>query len=174
MILRTVLIISSLFSFFKGQVTEHSFGEKYKEVDTLSVLNLKNKIYGKDKIKILRVVAIKSDEEEEDAIREWIRILKNDSAIASIWIPKGMEIKNFGVSGVGKTKNGFLISTFSGGGNYFYSRTLFFNYRGDNFYFEKMDAEDYIHDKDYTMTGTMIINPPIRADKFILEDNLDM
>jgi len=101
-----------------------------------------------------------------------IVVTQNSKTIASILLPNPEDVKNFSVTKIEETKNGFKISINWGGGNYIYDMVYFFAYKSGQFYLNSIETNNYGPDTDVARK-TKKINPPIPIDKFDIISYLD-
>lgn len=90
-----------------------------KNIDTICVVELKNKQYKNDKIQLLELY---------DTIKGMKSIeMRNDAVVLNtINLPNSDDVKNFSIDSIFETKKGFDILASWGGGQYFYKRNFSF------------------------------------------------
>lgn len=163
-----ILIVAvSCFS-CKGQENNRKIIENEKEtkaifytrsIDTLSVLNLEGKQYGNVRYQLLKLYNIDNDLTS-------IEIVKNQDSLNTINLPSSEDVKNFSVSKIVQTNDGFKILANWGGGNNFYKREFDFLYKDGEFYFSNIVKEHYVQDVNKEIRTIEKISPLISLSKF--------
>lgn len=168
MLMRTITILIFLFfGVFKAQ-SENIFERENQVIDTLSVMNLKNKIYKKNKVQILHLGTLDKTEEE---YQMKLQVLINKRVLSNILLPyPDSGLGNFKLSSIEETKKGFLIRSQSGRGDLVLKTVLFLIYRNNNFYLEKVEVINYKPSRDYTKSGIMNVVPPVPIKELVIDD----
>ncbi|QTY27580.1 hypothetical protein [Flavobacterium sp. CS20] len=152
----------------KGQNTQDSGKNKSTKeatlIDTISILPLKNKQYGSNNYKVLQLCNLDSEGYRNKSTSR-IELTKNAKAVSSISLPiPDEEVKNFSVTKIAETTNGFEVAVNWGGGNNIYDVDFYFALRGSQFYLDEIKTGKYGADTEVTRT-TKKINPPIPINK---------
>lgn len=130
-----------------------------KSIDTLSVLKLKGDRYKETKYQVLKLYNF-----DKDLFS--IEVVKNQSLLKIIKLPSVEDVKNFSVSAMIETNDGFKILTNWGGGNYFYKREFSFVFIGNEFYFSSLMKESYKQNSNKEVRTIEKIHPLIPLNKF--------
>lgn len=132
--------------------------------DTLSILQLTNKLYGNSDFKVLRICNL-DNEGYQNKVTSRIELTQENKTVASISLPiPDEEVKNFSVTKIEETKNGFEIAVNWGGGNNIYDVEFYFTFRDNQFYLDEIKTGKYGADTEVTGT-TKKMSPPIPIDK---------
>jgi hypothetical protein len=103
-----------------------------------------------------------------------IELQKNFITECVLVLPKAdIDVKNFSVNDIKKTKEGFAINVSWGGGFWFYNRVFNFIFNNNSFYLNKIVESHYYMQKEDGMSKEKIIAPPIEISKFELLDYID-
>ena len=133
-------------------------------IDTVSMLQLRNKIYGDSDYKVLRLFDL-DNEGYDIGSTSRIELTENNNIVVSLLFPRpDAEPANFGVDTIMETKNGFKIIFSWGGGNYFYRREFYFVFkRSFNSGYQQNDILiDTVNDKKLIeMDTTLYFSDPI-------------
>lgn len=129
-------------------------------IDTLSILPLTNKLYGNSIYKVLRLCNL-DKEGYQNKVTSRIELTRDNKTVASIPLPiPDQEVKNFSVTKIAETKNGFEIAVNWGGGKYIYDVVFYFTFRDKQFYIDEIKTGKYGADTEVTWT-TKKISPAI-------------
>ena len=89
-------------------------------IDTIFILSLKNKQYGSNNYKVLQLCNLDSEGYQNKSTSR-IDLTKNNKAVCSISLPiPDEEVKNFSITKMVETTNGFEVAVNWGGGNNIY------------------------------------------------------
>lgn len=132
--------------------------DNQENTDTLSVLDL-NYDY--------RVFHLSFSDSSKDIIR----LTQNGCLVVDILLPiADVDVKNFSVDQIKAFKKGFELSVNWGGGNNFYGRIFYFEFREDTIYLNKLQKKSYRLDSEKeTLTDEKVL-PPLRIDKIVLSE----
>lgn len=174
MIKKGIITIFSLFivGFSNGQNPVNIFDKENQRIDTLYVMNLKNDIYDKKKIQILRIGTVDKEKKE---YRKAFRIFIGRETAATIALPMtSLEFTDFSKGSLEETEKGFRLRMiyYTGKGWLHRLRDFFFTYRDAKFYLETIKIENSTSDRDFTEKKTMKIEPPLSIEKFVIADYL--
>lgn len=134
-------------------------------IDTLSILPLMNKQYGNSNYKVLRLCDLDSVGYQNKSTSR-IELTQKNKTVASISLPiPDEEVKNFSITKIAETKNGFEVAVNWGGGNNIYDVAFYFAYRDSQFYLDEIKTNKYGADIKVTRT-TKKISPPIPIGEF--------
>ena len=134
-------------------------------VDTLSMLQLNNKIYSGSDYKVLELYDLDSQGYDIDSTRR-IELTRDNKTLATISLPTSCEVNNFGIDTIMETKSGFRINVSWGGGNWIYTIDFYFVFKNNQFYLNKVKHILYRQNLDKEIKTIKKINPPILMDKF--------
>ena len=170
--MKTVIyIIISIFCVWcNGQIIQNNEKNKNTKgvipMDTLSILQLTNNQYGSSNYKVLRLCNLDSNGYWIDSTRR-IELTRDNKTLVSFSLPvPDEEVKNFSVSRIAETKSGFIIVADWGGGNYFFGRKFYFNFRDNQFYLDSLKMNSHVQEPEKETCVTKKISPPIPIDKF--------
>jgi hypothetical protein len=131
---------------------------------TESELLLKDKRYGTHHYKVLRQRYYDSSQYLHTIQKVNIRM--DGKVIAALRLPVAdFEAKNFGVSKIEETIDGFLIAAHWGGGNYFYDNTYYFVYKDGQFYLRDINYILYIPDSEKKESYHKKLQQPVALSK---------
>lgn len=140
--------------------------------DTISILTLRNIVYGHVNYSVVRLQDINRDSNIVDSTKR-IELLKDNKAVADIFLPGSEEIKNFSVDNISETKEGFKIAVNWGGGNNFYSREFDFKFAAKQFYLACVKVGHYAQNSDKETVTKNKIRPLIAIEKFNIGRYID-
>ncbi len=163
------IILISLYCFFhKGEVVRESnvinlqhYSLKDK-VDTLYFLSLKDRQYHNSQYEIL---CLCNSENEM-----YIQIKKDQKMFTRLNFPKPDEVKNFTISNVVNTDNGFKVYATWGGGCCFYERKFMFKFSEECFSLETVIQSSYNQELDEKKKVIKSIVPTISIKEFNIYD----
>ena len=160
----------------KGQNFQDSRKDKSTKeatpIDTISILPLRDKQYVSNNYKVLQLCNLDGVGYRNKSTRR-IVLTKKYIIIASILLPiPDEEVKNFSVTKIAETKNGFEVAVSWGGGNNIYDVDFSFAFRGGQFYLDEIKTDKYGADIEVIRT-TKKINPPILINKIKINDYLE-
>ncbi len=172
-----IYIILSVFCLScKGQNFQDSGKKKNTKeatpIDTISILPLRDKQYVSNNYKVLQLCNLDSVGYRNKSTSR-IELTKKNITITSILLPiPDEEVKNFSVTKIGETKDGFEVAVSWGGGNNIYDTDFSFAFRGGQFYLDEIKTYRYGADIEVIRT-TKKINPPIPINKIKINDYLE-
>lgn len=141
--------------------------------DTLFILPLKNRQYEQLDYKILRLCNLDSERNQIKSTRR-IELIRGNKAVASLSLPvPDEEVKNFSVNEITETEKGFKIVVNWGGGNYFYGREFYFNFKDTQFYLDSLIMKSYIQEPEKEIMSTKSIMPPIPINRVKILEYLE-
>lgn len=160
----------------KGQnIQDSGKNKRTKEampIDTISILSLKNKQYGSNNYKVLQLCNLDSEGYQNKSTSR-IDLTKSNKAVCSISLPiPDEEVKNFSVTKIVETTNGFEVAVNWGGGNNIYDVDFSFVFRDSQFYLDEIKTGKYGTDTEVTRI-TKKINPPIPINKVKIIDYIE-
>lgn len=164
-----VILTILLFSSSAWCQTGVSYGAAPQHnLDTQRIVALEGRAYRGSKYKILHIKSY-------DGMKGGkLQLLRNDTLIANVSLPvPNYEVKNFSITDIKSTKNGFDLLVDWGGGNWFYTRTFHFKYLKGAFYLVEIDKEMYVHDKDETVSRKEKLSPVIDIREVQLLKHMD-
>lgn len=137
-----------------------------KNIDTICVVEFKNKQYKNDKIQLLELY---------DTIKgmKSIEVINDAVVLNTIELPNSEDVKNFSIDSIFETKKGFDILASWGGGQYFYRRIFSFIYKNDRFYFYCIARENYKENSNKEVSNIERIMPMIPLNKFDITYYID-
>lgn len=154
----TYFLLAAL-SFFSCKKQNINYQEKH--IDTLEILHLNNNPFREKQYKILLLYNIKKDSKSIDITRCGFPIKK-------IIVPNSVDVKNFSVSQITETDQGFKIIVDWGGGCCFYIREFDFIYKNGSFYFSNLLKIFYSVNSDDIRKNPEKIDPLIPLNKFYM------
>ena len=155
----------------KGQTEKQENANKslqnhqIEKIDTLSTLALNGSQYGEDRYKVLSLYNLNND-------KKYLELLKNDGHLIVIDLPSSEDVKNFSVSNITRTDNGFTVAVNWGGGKYFYKREFSFDFERSQFVLDNVRMSFYTQEDDKEEQINKQISPPIPIQKFKILDYL--
>ncbi len=142
------------------------------QVDTISQLILRNKFYKNNEFKVIFLSNLEN-ETNNFFLTKTIILVKNKSLFATIKLPiANDEVKNFSVTKILETVDGFKILMNWGGGNNIYNVEYFFYYKKNEFYFAKFSRKQYRPNTKVT-TKLKKIKPMIPIENFEIINYID-
>lgn len=148
------------------------------------VYNSKTIILNKELLKNLdcinpngyKLVEVENHHETEGITSRDLNIVFANQVAVKIELPTGFETKNFSLNSTKKTKDGFLMNTEWGGGNFHYEIQFSFGCRENNFYLYKVKKDSFSttnSDIEYwDKKKTEESKPNLPIEKFVLNDYL--
>lgn len=106
---------------------------------------------------------------------EFVRKLlinKNRESIVNIVLPSSEDVKNFNAN-IKKCKTGFILESFYGGGDNFYTRSFYFKCIKGNLFLYKIVGTHTIPDSDKKVVNTKNIKPEINIRNFNIRSYLE-
>ena len=113
---------------------------------------------------------------EMDSLRSRIEVFKQDSEVAVIWLPiNDLEVKNFSVEEIEKTKSGFLLMVSWGGGKDFYSRVYYFDFNSNNMelFLTKVDLARIEMGSESEVSRKKVLETPILVQRLKLVEFME-
>jgi hypothetical protein len=131
-----------------------------QDLRTESELVLQDNRYGTHHYKVLRQRCYDSSQYLHTIQK--VNIRKDGELIAALRLPiTDFEAKNFEVSKIEETTDGFLIAANWGGGNYIYDNTYYFVYKGGQFYLRDIYYIFYVPDSEKKESHHKKLQPPV-------------
>ncbi len=142
------------------------------QVDTISQLLLNNKFYKNNEFKVICLSKLEN-ENNNFFLTKTIILVKNNNLLATIKLPiANDDVKNFSVTKIIETVNGFKILISWGGGNNIYNLEYYFYYKKNEFYFVKLKRKEYGPNTKVT-TKLKNIKPMIAIKNFEIINYID-
>jgi hypothetical protein len=137
-------------------------------IDTQFILILRNKPFERLDYQVIKLSNLDREGCQINSTKR-IELTKQNKTIAIISLPyPDEEIKNFSVNKIEETINGFKIFVDWGGGNYFYGRCFYFNFKNGQFYLDSLNMKSYVLEPEKHMKITKKIRPPIVINEFMI------
>ena len=146
------------------------YSKKVITIDTISVLSFRNELYLN--YKILQLYNLEDGGNKINSTNR-IELTKENKTIDIIFLPSSEDIKNFSLSKIEETNDGFKIVVNWGGGNYFYGKEFYFKFKNGRFYFNRFQINNCILAPKKETRKTKVVFPPLSINKFNILNYLD-
>lgn len=142
-------------------------GLEKKLLDTISSVSLEGltSIDKKDYYRVTHLYDLDKNGYKIDSTHR-IVLSKNDKTISNLQMPTSDNVKNFSISNILETPNGFAILTNWGGGNFFYNKEFYFVFKENQFYLDNIKTTNFVLDAQSETTSINEIEPRLLISKF--------
>lgn len=162
--MKYIIILITLIAFYTQKVKGNKCISQIYDVDSSIIIRTQEKEHF--------VVQLFSGFTKEGEFVRKLLINKNRKNNVSIVLPSSEDVKNFSAN-IEKCKTGFILESFYGGGDNFYTRSFYFKCIKGNFFLYKIVGTHTIPNSDKKVVNTKNIRPQINIRNFNIQYYLE-